>query len=833
MVKTSSIWKKLRPIIKEGNELRNQKKYEEAIERYRRGIDFVKTNSKDPKQGEADIKTIVVKIDDTFSAQISDISEKTTILVQNKEFEDAITKLNEALILAEHIDDSNLKNSKIKNVNFLISQTKLNELIEQGDQLKQNRKFEEAINVYKEAMSVSNQIYGSKPDNKEITKIKNLINQTYSNKVKLVIEQGNKLKQEGKINEAINTYEDALSICKNMYDSDQKKTEITNVENHINQTCSEQIKPLVEKGKSLIEQSNIEEAITELKKALVITEKMHESDLRKEDLNKIGELINPIYADRIKPLKEKSMQLIQEENFEDSISKVNEAADNFKKALDIANEMAESEEKSEELSILSSFADQTYLAGIKSRENKSKQLVEQKEFEKAISELYSALSISKNMSSKELSDREVEKIKKSINQSYSAQIKDALKEGTILLTQKKYDKAREIFNDALSITNKMYLSEEMERQVGIIKNLIYQSEMKQVVADGYVSEEQKKYKENLEELKEKLNRATLIKNPEERAKKIDDIKHQIDNVYSDLIKLLLDQGNLLVDQNKYDGANEPIMNALNLALLIEYTVIRDSKLVDIINTILDYGHRLANEKNFENAFEYYEKGLSIAENINDKSIKSGQNTKVKQSYLKELNNKAKFDIERGDFDKASEICQKAIELDASFAESYYNLGNIYLNKEEGSYDSAIELYNKAVELDENYKEAWNNLGLVHEFKGSYDDALEYINKAIEVDPEYAMAWYRKGNVYKNKNELDNAIESYQKAIDLNPRYTKAWIFIGYSFHEKKDHNKAIECLKKASELDPSIAKEVNQFITKFENLVNLIQDKLSKMFENK
>ena len=80
----------------------------------------------------------------------------------------------------------------------------------------------------------------------------------------------------------------------------------------------------------------------------------------------------------------------------------------------------------------------------------------------------------------------------------SAEVMDILSKGEKLLHEKKYNEAMEFFNNALSVTNKMYLSEEMDKEVSKIKDYIYQTELKQIIVKGDFSEKEEKFIEEIE-----------------------------------------------------------------------------------------------------------------------------------------------------------------------------------------------------------------------------------------------------------------------------------------------------------------------------------------------
>jgi transitional endoplasmic reticulum ATPase len=107
----------------------------------------------------------------------------------------------------------------------------------------------------------------------------------------------------------------------------------------------------------------------------------------------------------------------------------------------------------------------------------------------------------------------------------------------------------------------------------------------------------------------------------------------------------------------------------------------------------------------------------------------------------------------------------------SLEHEYHNLANDYYKI--GEFDKAIEHYNKALELRPDLLETYFNRGLAYTRKGLYDKALEDLNKVIELNPNLAEAFYTRGLVHEYKLEYDLAILDYNKALEVDPKYGKA------------------------------------------------------------
>ena len=163
---------------------------------------------------------------------------------------------------------------------------------------------------------------------------------------------------------------------------------------------------------------------------------------------------------------------------------------------------------------------------------------------------------------------------------------------------------------------------------------------------------------------------------------------------------------------------------------------------------------------------------------------------------------------RGEYDKAIIEFEKSIELDENHTESYYYLGQCYLQKGIIEYNNknifkAYSLYRKANKLAE--------------------QVIPRYKKIIEDNPEDLNSYLKLGYIYETRsivpfvNEYNEALEYYLKALDLatsssSPSAGNTGIIIylntriGYIYYEKKNYSQAIEYLEKAEEMSPHNAE---------------------------
>ncbi|MDO8550190.1 MAG: protein kinase, partial [Ignavibacteria bacterium] len=157
---------------------------------------------------------------------------------------------------------------------------------------------------------------------------------------------------------------------------------------------------------------------------------------------------------------------------------------------------------------------------------------------------------------------------------------------------------------------------------------------------------------------------------------------------------------------------------------------------------------------------------------------------------------------------ATQLFQKAIDLDPRYAEAYAGLGesysSLYLDAERNVawLDKAIESSLKALMYDPTLSEAYAALGLSYFNKQLYDDAVTASQKAIELDPNNFLGYWILGRIYHNRDRDKEAVNLFQKVVQLNPDFYSVYgdLQIVYSrLGEKEKYNEILQTALKVYE----------------------------------
>jgi tetratricopeptide (TPR) repeat protein len=122
-----------------------------------------------------------------------------------------------------------------------------------------------------------------------------------------------------------------------------------------------------------------------------------------------------------------------------------------------------------------------------------------------------------------------------------------------------------------------------------------------------------------------------------------------------------------------------------------------------------------------------------------------------------------FYYRKKQYDQALKAYQESIKLDPAVAETYNNLGAIYLtiflnNRDLQMREQAIKAFNKALELAPRQISALNGRASAYKFSGRIRDALQDWNKVIAIKPGFTDAYFNIGITYLEINRKPGALK---------------------------------------------------------------------------
>ncbi|ODS38025.1 MAG: hypothetical protein A7315_03405 [Candidatus Altiarchaeales archaeon WOR_SM1_79] len=139
------------------------------------------------------------------------------------------------------------------------------------------------------------------------------------------------------------------------------------------------------------------------------------------------------------------------------------------------------------------------------------------------------------------------------------------------------------------------------------------------------------------------------------------------------------------------------------------------------------------------------------------------------SNINKLKIKGKRYLDRGYFDKASDIFEQILKIEP---ENLFALDKIgVISARRGVLDEAEYYFNKVLSIDHRYKTALNNLGNVYLERGEYEHAKSCYSRAIEIDENYAQVYHNLAIAYKKEGDIYNYLKNLKKSVRLAKRQT--------------------------------------------------------------
>ncbi|KAJ7229034.1 activator of Hsp70 and Hsp90 chaperone [Mycena pura] len=198
-----------------------------------------------------------------------------------------------------------------------------------------------------------------------------------------------------------------------------------------------------------------------------------------------------------------------------------------------------------------------------------------------------------------------------------------------------------------------------------------------------------------------------------------------------------------------------------------------------------------------------------------------------------LTNLAAVYFEQGEYDKAIETCEKAVEEGRSLrvdyklvAKAYGRIGSAFQKK--ADYPQATKYYQKSLSehrtpdilnklreverikaeadkqayIDPEKSHAAREEGNVQFKSGDFAGAVKSYTESIKRDPSDARGYNNRAAAYMKLVALPEALKDVNEAIKTDPEFTRAYIRKATILFTMREYTKALEAVQEAREHDP-------------------------------
>ena len=153
------------------------------------------------------------------------------------------------------------------------------------------------------------------------------------------------------------------------------------------------------------------------------------------------------------------------------------------------------------------------------------------------------------------------------------------------------------------------------------------------------------------------------------------------------------------------------------------------------------------------------------------------------------------------------LFDRAIDLDARFAEAYAGLCQAHLGSYEfarrpSSFTEAERACNRAISLDNNLWETRVALGSLYTINGRYDDAMLELQFAIDQQPNAVSSYLALAQTYEDQGRFEQAEDTLLRAEEIDSGYWGVHRALGNFYYDLSRYDEAIERHLRVVELVP-------------------------------
>lgn len=165
--------------------------------------------------------------------------------------------------------------------------------------------------------------------------------------------------------------------------------------------------------------------------------------------------------------------------------------------------------------------------------------------------------------------------------------------------------------------------------------------------------------------------------------------------------------------------------------------------------------------------------------------------------------------QRGQFDEAAIVLERALKKDPFNAETYNTLATALIQKKQ--FERAEELLNTALSIRPEYVASHVNLGLLHILTKKYDLALEHLLTALPQMPNNSAVQNNIAICYMRLNRHDEAQIRLEELIRRDPKHVGAYFNLAMTYSLRNDTTNAITWIRNGAAKCSAV--DVQRFLT--------------------
>jgi tetratricopeptide (TPR) repeat protein len=134
----------------------------------------------------------------------------------------------------------------------------------------------------------------------------------------------------------------------------------------------------------------------------------------------------------------------------------------------------------------------------------------------------------------------------------------------------------------------------------------------------------------------------------------------------------------------------------------------------------------------------------------------------------------------------------------------------WTHAQKARWPAAALWFERALQLDATHADSWFNLGYAHEKLGQPDAALAAFQRTTELNPKHDRAWYGLGMLHAQRGEHHSAADALRHAADLQPMNGAAWYALGMAHYHARQPEQVTTVIEHCLTHDRPTAKRLIQ-----------------------
>ena len=152
----------------------------------------------------------------------------------------------------------------------------------------------------------------------------------------------------------------------------------------------------------------------------------------------------------------------------------------------------------------------------------------------------------------------------------------------------------------------------------------------------------------------------------------------------------------------------------------------------------------------------------------------------------------------GQYEKAAEQFQQAVQLDPAYDQAYFNLAEAYKNLNQP--DQAEAAYQRYISARPQYWGGYNDLGTFYIGQAEYGKAQSMLEKAVILKPDSYLSYSNLGGALLYDGKEAEAARALEKSIAIRPSVL-AYRNLGVAYFWLRSYDRAVQANKDALKLD--------------------------------